>query len=59
MGFLDSAQEMLDKGVSAAKGAVSGLAVEQQAFMKGFARLCNDGWNQVGTSATAATRRIA
>ncbi len=46
MGFLDSAQEMLDKGVSAAKGAVSGLAVEQQAFMKGFARLCNDGWNQ-------------
>ena len=46
MGFFDSAQEVLDKGVSAAKGAVSGVAVEQQAFMKGFVRLCNDGWNQ-------------
>ena len=46
MGFFDSAQDVLDKGVSAAKGAVSGVAVEQQAFMKGFVRLCNDGWNQ-------------
>ncbi len=46
MGFFDSAQEVLDKGVSAAKGAVSGIAVEQQAFMKGFARLCDDGWGQ-------------
>ncbi len=46
MGFFDSAQEVLDKGVSAAKGAVSGVVVEQQAFMKGFVRLCNDGWNQ-------------
>ena len=56
IGFFDSAQEVLDKGVSAAKGAVSGVAVEQQAFMKGFVRLCNDGWNcRAGTSATAAT----
>ena len=46
MGFLDNAQEVFDKGVSVAKGAVSGVAVEQQAFMKGFTRLCNDGWNQ-------------
>ncbi len=46
MGFFDNAQEMLDKGVSVAKGAVSGVAVEQQAFMKGFVRLCSDGWNQ-------------
>lgn len=53
MGFFDSAQEVFDnaqvvfdKGVSAAKGAVSGVAVEQQAFMKGFVRLCDDGWKQ-------------
>lgn len=50
MGFLD---DMLDKtvdafdqGVSVAKGAVSGVAVENQPFMRGFARLCQDGWNQ-------------
>ena len=46
MGFFDNAQEMLDKGVSAAKGAVSGVAVEQQAFAKAFVRLCADGWSQ-------------
>lgn len=46
MGFFDDAQEMLDRGVSAAKGAVSGVAVEQQQFAKGFARLCADGWAQ-------------
>ena len=34
MGFLDSMQDVLDQGVSAAKGAVSGVAVEQQAFVK-------------------------
>ena len=46
MGFFDSAQDVIDKGVSAAKGVVSGVAVEQQPFMKGFVRLCADGWNQ-------------
>lgn len=46
MGFFDSAQEVLDKGVSAAKGAVSGVAVEQQAFVKQFVRMCEDGWRQ-------------
>lgn len=46
MGFFDSAQGVIDKGVSAAKGVVSGVAVEQQPFMKGFARLCADGWDQ-------------
>lgn len=46
MGFFDSAQDMIDKGVSAAKGAVSGIAVEQQPFMKGFVRLCSDAWEQ-------------
>lgn len=46
MGFFDSAQGVIDKGVSAAKGVVSGVAVEQQSFMKGFARLCADGWDQ-------------
>lgn len=46
MGFFDNAQEVLDKGVSVAKGAVSGVAVEQQAFVKAFVRLCSDGWLQ-------------
>lgn len=46
MGFFDNAQEMLDKGVSVAKGAVSGVAVEQQAFAKAFVRMCADGWGQ-------------
>ena len=46
MGFFDSAQDVFDKGVSAARGAVSGVAVEQQGFMKAFVRLCNDGWLQ-------------
>ena len=46
MGFFDSAQDVFDKGVSAAKGVVSGVAIEQQAFMKGFVRLCADGWSQ-------------
>ena len=46
MGFFDSAQDVIDKGVSAARGVVSGVAVEQQPFMKGFARLCADGWEQ-------------
>ena len=46
MGFFDSAQEVLDKGMSAAKGAVSGVAVEQQAFVKQFVRMCDDGWQQ-------------
>lgn len=46
MGFFDDVQEALGQGVSAAKGAVSGVAVEQQAFVKGFARLCADGWSQ-------------
>lgn len=46
MGFFDSAQEVLDWGVSTAKGAVSGVAVEQQGFTKGFVRLCGDGWLQ-------------
>ncbi|MEY8562558.1 rhamnulose-1-phosphate aldolase [Eggerthellaceae bacterium 3-80] len=43
MGFLDDAQDFLDKGVSAAKGAVSNVAVEQFGYMKAFARLCADG----------------
>ena len=49
MGILDSAQDVLgrgaqaaqgvlDKGVTVAKGAVSGVAVEHQPFMKAFVR---------------------
>ena len=46
MGFFDNAQEVLDRGVSVAKGAVSGVAVEQLGFVKSFVRMCNDGWGQ-------------
>ena len=46
MGFFDSAQGVIDKGVFAAKGVVSGVAVEQQPFMKDFVCLCADGWDQ-------------
>ena len=46
MGVFESAQDMFDKGASVVKGAVSGVAVENQAFMRGFIRLCSDGWLQ-------------
>ncbi|MDD6651598.1 MAG: rhamnulose-1-phosphate aldolase [Eggerthellales bacterium] len=50
MGFfdeaLDKSVDMWDKGVLAAKGAVSGVAVEQQPFMREFARLCRTGWER-------------
>lgn len=39
-------QSFFDQGVSKVKGAVSSVGIEQQAFMKGFVRLCNDGWEQ-------------
>lgn len=46
MDMKDSVQDIFDKGAAAVAGAVSGMAVERQPFMKGFARLCNDGWLQ-------------
>lgn len=57
MGFFDTAQNVLDKGVAAAdkaaasaRSAVSGLAVEQQQFAKDFVRMCSDafsmGWHE-------------
>lgn len=46
MGFFDDARVALDKGATTVAGAMSGVAVEQQTFMRGFVRLCEDGWNQ-------------
>ena len=46
MDVLSNAQEALDWGVSAVKGAVAGTAIERQPFMAGFIRLCSDGWLQ-------------
>ena len=46
MDVLNSVQDVFDKGASAAKAAVSGVAVERLPFMQGFARLCSDGWLQ-------------
>lgn len=43
MGFFDDAQSMLDKGMGAAKGAVSTVAGEQLGFVRAFARVCADG----------------
>lgn len=45
MGFLDDVQETLDRGVNAARGAVSMAAGEQLGFVRGFCRMCQDGWN--------------
>ena len=39
MGFFDDAQEMLDRGVTAAKGAVSGVAASLAVTRCGAARL--------------------
>lgn len=44
MDIIDSAMDTLKSGVSAARGAVSGVAVEQLGFVRGFRRLCDDGW---------------
>ena len=57
MGFFDNAQEVLDRGVSAAKGAVSGVAVEQQAFRRKVRSSGRRGRARDGMRATAATRR--
>ena len=46
MDVISNAQEVLGKGVSAVRGAVSSVAVDQQAFMRGFIRLCSDAWLQ-------------
>lgn len=50
MDIIDSAMDTLKSGVSAARGAVSGVAVEQLAFVRGFCRLCRRrlaaGWHE-------------
>ena len=43
MGFLDDMQGTFDRGVSAAKGAVSSMAGEQLGFVRGFTRMCDRG----------------
>lgn len=44
MGFFDNATDMLDKGVAAAKGAVSSVGGEQLPFVRGLCRMCQDGF---------------
>ncbi len=44
MGFLDDMQDTLDRGMTAARGAVSSVAGEQLGFVRGFSRMCQDGW---------------
>ncbi len=44
LGFLDDVQGTLDRGMSAARGAVSTVAGEQLGFVRGFCRMCQDGW---------------
>ena len=49
MSFFNDALDVLEKGATKAtdvvSGAVSGVAIEQQAFMRGFIRMCTDGWD--------------
>lgn len=44
MGFLEDMQGTLDRGMIAARGAVSTVAGEQLGFVRGFGRMCQDGW---------------
>lgn len=46
MGFMDSVQSAIEAGAAGAQRAVSGVAVEQLGFVRGFVRMCNDGWGQ-------------
>lgn len=46
MGFLDEAQSVFDRGMSAARGAVSGIALESSGFVRRFVRMCDDGWHE-------------
>lgn len=43
---LGRAQSALGKGVAAAHGAVSGVALENVGFVRRFVRMCDDGWQQ-------------
>lgn len=44
MGFVDDASQLFDKGMSAAKSAVSNVACEQLGFVRSFCNLCQEGW---------------
>ena len=44
MGFFDDVQGTLDRGMTMARGAVSTVAGEQLGFVRGFGRMCQDGW---------------
>ncbi len=44
MGFVDDASQLFDKGMSAAKSAVSNVACEQLGFVRAFCNLCQEGW---------------
>ena len=44
MGFLDGAGDFLDRGMSAARGAVSSVAGEQLPFVRKMAQLCTNGY---------------
>ena len=46
MDILESAAGAINKGASKVRDAVSDAAIEQQPFMRSFARLCSDGWQQ-------------
>ena len=46
MDVFSTMQDAFGQGVSAVKGAVSGVAVENLPFMRGFIRLCSDGWQE-------------
>lgn len=60
MDIIDSAMDTLKSGVSAARGAVSGVAVEQLGLRARASAVCaTTVGSRVGTSAMAATLPIA
>lgn len=45
MGIFDNVGDLLDKGATVARGAVSTVGGESLGFMRAFARMCSDGWS--------------
>lgn len=44
LGFFEDMQGSIDRGVTVAREAVSVVAGEQLGFVRGFGRMCQDGW---------------
>ncbi len=46
MGFFDDAHDAIGRGMGVARETASRAALERAGFVRGFARMCDDGWVQ-------------